>query len=133
MAGAMSNYLEEKILNAIFRNQTFSSPTDVYIGLYTSDPTDNDSGTEVTGGGYVRQKITFNAPTQVSGKAQLVNATDIKFPIATGAWGTVTHIALRDANVSGNLLFYGAISTPKTISVDDQLIFQAGDIKISLD
>lgn len=130
---AISNYLEEAVLNAVFRNQSYSSPTNIYVALYTSDPTDADSGTEVSGGGYGRQLITFNAPTQISGKAQIVNAADIKFPIATGTWGTVTHIGLRDANVSGNLLFYGPLSTPKTISVDDQLVFGAGDLKISLD
>lgn len=130
---SMSNYMEEKIINAILRATSYTSPGSVYLALYQTDPTDADSGTEVSGGGYARQLIAFNAPTQVNGKATAVNSAEIRFPVATGSWGTVTHVGIRDASVAGNLLFYGPLNTSKSISIDDQLVFAAGDIKITLD
>jgi len=59
----MSNYLENALINATLRNTSYTSPATVYLALYTSDPTDADTGTEVTGNAYVRQSITFGAPS----------------------------------------------------------------------
>jgi hypothetical protein len=125
---SMSDYLENKILNAVLRNTAYTSPSQVYIALFTSDPTDAGTGTEVNGGGYARQPITFNAPSN----GQVTNAADILFPVATASWGTVTHIGIYDAASGGNLLFHGALTASKTISTDDQLKIAAGDISISL-
>jgi hypothetical protein len=130
---SMSNYAEEKILNAMCRATSYTSPGSVYICLYLTDPTDSDSGTEVSGGGYARQLIAFNAPVQTNGKATIVNSAEIRFPVATGSWGIVAHVGVRDASVAGNLLFFGPLNTSKSISIDDQLVFSAGDIKITLD
>jgi hypothetical protein len=125
---SMSDYLENAILNAVLRNTAYTSPSQVYIALFTSDPTDAGTGTEVTGGGYARQQITFNAPSN----GQVTNSADILFPVATASWGTVTHIGIYDASTGGNLLFHGALTTSKTISTDDQLKIAAGDITITL-
>jgi hypothetical protein len=125
---SMSDYLENALLNAVLRNTSYTSPSQVYIALFTSDPTDAGTGTEVTGGGYARQPITFNAPSN----GQVTNAADILFPVATASWGTVTHIGIYDAASGGNLLFHGALTTSKTISTDDQIKIAAGDITITL-
>jgi hypothetical protein len=125
---SMSDYLENAILNAVLRNTSYTSPSQVYIALFTSDPTDAGTGTEVTGGGYARQPITFNAPSN----GLVTNSADILFPVATASWGTVTHIGIYDASTGGNLLFHGALTTSKTISTDDQLKIAAGDITITL-
>ena len=53
----MSNHLENALINAVLRNTSYTSPTTTYLALYTSDPTDADTGTEITGGSYVRQAI----------------------------------------------------------------------------
>jgi hypothetical protein len=50
----MSNYLEDALINATLRNTSFTSPAVVYLGLYTSDPTDADTGTEVSGNAYAQ-------------------------------------------------------------------------------
>jgi hypothetical protein len=125
---SMSDYLENALLNAVLRNTPYTSPSQVYVALFTSDPTDAGTGTEVSGGGYARQPVTFNAPTN----GQVTNAVDILFPVATASWGTVTHIGIYDAQTGGNLLFHGALTTNKTISANDQLKIAAGDLSISL-
>jgi hypothetical protein len=126
---SMSDYLENALLNAVLRNTPYTSPSQVYVALFTSDPTDAGTGTEVSGGGYARQPITFNAPSN----GQVTNAADILFPIATASWGTVTHVGIYDAQTGGNLLFSGALTTSKTISANDQLKIAAGSLSISLD
>ncbi|MHA6484462.1 phage tail fiber protein [Paenibacillus sp. strain BS8-2] len=131
--GAMSNYLETAILNAVFRNTAFTSPSTVYLALYISDPTEADSGTEVTGGSYARQSVAFSAPTQVSNKATISNSADITFPIATANWGTVSHVGLRSASTGGNLLYYGPVTNARSILSNDQLKFLAGELVLDLD
>lgn len=126
---SMSDYLENALLNAVLRNTPYTSPSQVYVALFTSDPTDAGTGTEVSGGGYARQSVTFNAPSN----GQVTNAADILFPVATASWGTVTHVGIYDAATGGNLLFSGALTTSKTISANDQLKIAAGSLSISLD
>lgn len=130
--GAMSNYLETALLNHVFRNTAYTSPTTVYVALYTSNPTDADTGTEVSGGAYARQAVTFTAPTQVSDKATIKNASEIVFPVATASWGTITHVGIRDAATVGNLLYHGALTTPKTIEAGDQFRFLANELILDL-
>lgn len=130
---SMSNYLEEAILNAVFRNVAFTSPATTYLALYTSDPTEADTGTEVTGGAYVRRAVTFSAPTQVANKATISNSAEIQFPEATAAWGTVTHVGLRSALTAGNLLYYGPVSNARSILANDQLRFKIGELILDLD
>lgn len=125
---AISNYLENKLIDHVLRNTVYTPPATIYLALYTSDPTDAATGTEVSGGAYARQVIAFNAPTD--GVAS--NSAEILFPVATANWGTITHIALMDAATLGNTLFYGALTLSKTISTNDQLKINIGDISVTL-
>lgn len=128
MMAAMSDYLENAILNTTLRGQARTPPATVYLALYTSNPTDAGTGTEVSGGGYARQTITFSAPTN----GVSASSADVLFPIATAGWGTVTHIGVFDASTSGNLLYHGQLTNSKTIATDDQLKIATGDISVTL-
>lgn len=129
MAYAFSDYLENALLNATLRGVAYTAPTTVYVALFTSDPTDAATGTEVAGGAYARQSITFNAPTAGSTS----NSADVLFPIATAAWGTITYLAVFDAATGGNMLYSGQLTTAKTIATDDQLKLAAGNVTVTLD
>jgi len=124
----MSNYLENALINATLRNTSYTSPTTVYLGLYTSDPTDADSGTEVTGNGYARQAITFGAPSN----GVTSNTAAIEFPQATGSWGTVTHIGIEDALTGGNLLYHSPLDASKTIATGDVFRVAIGSLSVTL-
>lgn len=123
-----SNYLENAVINAVLRNTSYTSPTTVYVGLYTTDPTDADSGTEVSGGSYARTSVTFDAPS--NGVTQ--NTADLTFPTATASWGTVTHIGLHDASSGGNLLFHTALDTSKAIDSGDIFKITTGNLTVTL-
>ena len=123
-----SNYLENAVINAVLRATTYTSPTTVYVGLYTTDPTDADTGTEVSGGSYARTSVAFDAPS--NGVTQ--NTSDITFPTATASWGTVTHIGIHDASSAGNLLFHTALDTSKAIDSGDIFKITTGNLTVTL-
>ena len=125
----LSNYLENKLLDHVLRNQSFTSPTTVYVGLYTSDPSDDNSGTEVSGGSYARQIL--NVTTATGGI--VTSSADVTFPQATAQWGTISHIGLLDALSSGNLLMHTPLTTSRAVEVGDVLKIATGSLTASLD
>ena len=124
----MANYLENALINAVLRNTSYTSPTTTYLALYTSDPTDADTGTEITGGSYVRQAITFGSPSNGTS----TNSAAVEFPQATADWGIISHVAIRDAVTSGNLLFHTALDASKTINNGDVFKITAGNLSVQL-
>lgn len=124
-----TNYLEAKLLDHVLTNTSFSSPTTVYAGLFTVAPDDSGGGTEVSGGSYARQAMSFSA---ASGGATTTDA-DINFPQATADWGTVVAVGIHDAVTSGNLLMYTDLTTSKAIATGDILKISSGSLTVSLD
>jgi hypothetical protein len=124
----MSNYLENALINAVLRNTSYTSPTTTYLALYTSDPTDADTGTEISGGSYARQAITFGAPSNGTS----TNSAAVEFPQATADWGIISHVAIRDAVTSGNLLFHTALDASKTINNGDVFKITTGNLSVQL-
>ena len=124
----MSNYLENALINVTLRNTAYTAPTTVYLALYTTDPTDADTGTEVSGGSYARQSITFGAPSN----GVSTNSAAIEFPQATGSWGTITHVGIRDALTTGNLLYHTPLDASKTIASGDIFKIASGSLSVTL-
>jgi hypothetical protein len=126
---AMSDYLENKVLDHILGTTAYTQPTTVYVGLSTASFADDNSGTELSGSGYARVSASFNAAA--SGSAD--NSAAIEFSAATGSWGTVSHFGIFDASSAGNLLIHGSFTTAKVIGSGDILKITAGDLDISAD
>jgi len=124
---AMSDYLENEILDHILGTGAYTMPSTVYIGLSTGSFGDDNSGTELSGNGYARQLVTFDAA--VSGTAD--NTGAIEFSAATASWGTVSHFGLFDASTGGNLLIHGVFAVPKLIDSGDILKIAAGKLDIT--
>jgi len=124
----MSNYLENALINATLRNTTYTSPATVYVALFTSDPTDAGSGTEVSGGSYARTAVTFGAPSN----GVTTNSAAVEFPQCTSSWGTVGWIGIMDASTSGNLLYHTALDASKTIDTGDIFKISTGNLSVTL-
>lgn len=124
-----SNYLEAQLLNHVLRATPYSSPSAVYVALFTVAPTESGGGTEVSGGSYVRQTVTFSAPAPDS----VSNTADVTFPIATADWGDVEAFALFDQPSSGNMLYFADLTAPRTINTSDQFRFPAGQLIVTED
>lgn len=124
---AMSDYLENEILDHILGTGAYTMPTTVYVGLSTGSFNDDNSGTELTGSNYARESISFGAAA--SGTAS--NDAAVEFNAATGSWGTVSHFGVFDALTSGNLLIHGALTASKVIEAGDILKIAIGDMDIT--
>ena len=132
---AMSDYLEDILLEMVLNSVVYSEPAAVYISLHTGSPADaNDGANEVsTGGGslYARQASGVWTVSGVATKA--TNAAEVTFPVAGASWGTVSHIGIYDAATTGNLLFHGALTASKVVNVDDQVEFPIASLGVTLD
>ena len=136
--GAFTDFLEGKLIDELFRGIDMAPPATLYVGLFTAMPTDvGTDGTEVSGGGYARVAVpadiaNWGAPT--AGDGTTSNLNDIVFPAPTANWGQVVGWGIWDAAANGNLLFYGSLTTPKTINNGDPAPkFTAGSLQVTLD
>jgi hypothetical protein len=128
---AMSDFLENALLQAVFQNTSYTSPTSVYVALYTAAPSDSGGGTEVVGGSYARVQVLAANWTTSGTATRVTNDNVITFPTATADWGIVSHVGLFDA-LAGNLLFHGALDAPRTVNSADTFKIAAGSIGITL-
>jgi len=124
----LSNHLENALINATLRNTSYTSPAAVYAALFTTDPTDAGTGTEVSGGAYARTSITFGSPSN----GVTTNSADVTFPTCTAAWGTVTHMGIFDASTSGNLLYHTPLDASKTVDSGDIFKISSGNLSVTL-
>lgn len=156
MAGNLSNTAEEKILlSSVGKAASSWPPTGVWCALFTAAPSDTAFGTEVSGTGYARVQVTssttisvfgtydsttgsiknngtYNASTTLSSGGSGI----ITFATAQASWGTVTHVALLDSSTgtaASNVIWYGQLTTPKTVNNGDTVSFAASDLVLSLD
>jgi hypothetical protein len=127
MAGNLTNYLENKLIDHFLGTTSYTMPDDVYIALFTVAPADAGGGTEVTGGSYARQIATFSGAS--SGATS--NDSNIDFEDMPAA--TTVAIGIFDALTSGNMLLYGTLTTNKTTDAGDTLRIATGDLDISID
>lgn len=130
-ATAMSDYLENKLVDTFLRGQSYTMPTTVYVALATSTGSDSACGTEVSGGSYARVSVTSSlanwAGTQSAGSTVASTGTGgttsnnnaITFASPTANWGTISEVCIFDASTSGNLLFRTALTTSKTVNNGD--------------
>ena len=102
--------------------------TTSYLGLFSSDPTDADSGTECSWTNYARQSIAFGTISNGS----VSNSGTITFPAVVGADVTVTHIGIYDAATSGNLMYHTALDASKTLSAADVMSVAAYGVSVTL-
>ena len=123
-----SNYLEYKILDHVLATTAYAAPSAVYLSLHYTSPGENDSGTEVSTGGYAREEVSFNS---ASGCSATGPTTDKEFTASGAAWNVVSHFGIYDASSSGFLLYYGALSAPKDITDGDSIRFVADSITIT--
>lgn len=153
---ALSDFFENKLIDFLLRGQALgitgataasgTGPATTYVALFTANPSDNGGGTEVTGGSYARVAVTSSlanwAGTQSSGSTTASSGTSgttsnnssITFPAPTANWGVITGFGVYDASTGGNLLFYGALTTNKTVNNGDAApSFPAASLSLQLD
>ena len=154
---AASDYLERKVLDHVLRNATnnFNAEDTIYVALFADSGslastalesgTSSTSGTsnwgyyEINNANYVRQAVTFAVAATAGATTSSASNATVTFPVAGANYNTagstgqvVTHLAIMDAETAGNVLFYGALTTSKTVSSGDQFTISSGNLSVSL-
>lgn len=130
MAGSFANFAENKVLDHLCGDTSWTMPT-TYIARYTVAPTDAGGGTEVSGGTYARVALSGKFGAAASGSK--TTTADILFPEATSNEGTTVAIAILDASTAGNFLAWGDVAVSKAVASGDQAKIAAGNLTITLD
>jgi hypothetical protein len=127
----LTDFAENKVIDALLRNQAIGTPATYHVALFTAAPSDTGGGTEVSGGAYARVAVAASlanfSGTQGAGTTAASSGTGgtvsnnnaITFPSPTANWGTVTHFGLFDAASAGNLWIWGPLTISKTINNGD--------------
>jgi hypothetical protein len=129
---ALSDFLENKVLDQLFGATAYTAPATLHFALFTTAPSDSGGGVEVSGNAYTRaafSNTTSNWPSATGGSKS--NNAQITFPAATGSWGSVVGIGIFDAASGGNLLFWTTIPSRSVVSGDVPR-FAAGGVTITL-
>lgn len=134
---ALTNYLENKLIDHIFQSTAFTSPATLYVALFTA-VTDGEAGTvtEVSGGSYARVAVTANLSNwsdATGNNGTTSNVNTVTFPAATADWGTVTHFGIYDASTAGNLLIYATLTASRNITNGSTPSFAAGALTVQID
>lgn len=129
---AMTNYMETKMLNAM-RGTAEAAPVSVWVGMFLSNPGESGTGgTEVSYEGYVRQQLQLTAPTASGNTVGCTNSEALVFPTPPGSSGTVTHVAVFDAQTGGNMLCYAALNNNIVLTSETSPRIQSGNVQLSL-
>jgi hypothetical protein len=125
----MSNYLEGKLVEHTFRNVAYTSPTTVYLALFTAlTDAEAGTGTEVSTGGYARQAITFGAHSN----GAVLNSSPVSYTASGANYGTVTHAGVFDASSAGNALTtIKALASSRVVNDGDTLTFATSAISVT--
>lgn len=144
-AGALTDYAENKIVDAVLRGQAIGAPATFYIGLDTGACTETGGGTEVTGGSYARVAVTSSlanwAGTQAAASTTASSGTGgttsnngvITFTTPTAGWGTVVSVRWWDAASAGNAWICSTLTLGKTINSGDAVTFPAATLTFQID
>ena len=131
-----STYLQTARLNQALRGIVLIPPTNTYVALFTSDPTDADlTANETTGAWYARlaagTSTGWAAPTAAAGGGmQSSNLNQLTFPAVTGAQITITHVAVFDAATGGDMMYHAALAQAKILQVGDVLQFAPSELVV---
>ena len=131
MAGSLSSYLQNALLDHLFDQSSFSIP-DIYISLHVSTPGEYGTGELFFTDGYARVYTYFDDWLLVA-SGMIQNYNTIAFPMATGYWSYVSYFGMYDHATSGNFLAYGLISPSMEVMFGDVAKFEPYSLTVTLD
>ena len=140
-----TNAFETSFLQHVFNNAAISNIGDasglpaaatvgsLYVALYTAAPGEAGGGTEANFTGYARQAVARSAGGWTVSGNQVSNTAAITYPECTGGSNTVTHFAILTAVTSGDMLFYGTLTTSRAVTSGVTVEFAIGALTVTED
>ncbi len=126
MADNLTNTAETNALNWLTGNSTTAPTAPLKLRLMTANGNDTTGGTQVTGGSYTSQTVTFSAAS--SGSTS--NSADVTFTGMPSA--TVTGAEIWDSAGTPVRWWYGALNANKVVAADDTFVVLAGELTLTL-
>jgi hypothetical protein len=118
--------LANALLNLLLRSVPYNPPAEWWIGLLTTMPGSNGSGSvEVAGGGYARRPVAFG----VAADRSAVNSIQATYPQATASWGTVIGIAFYETETGGSPKLWDDVA-PLAVSAGSQPRIEATGLTV---
>jgi hypothetical protein len=137
-----SNYLETKIVEWLYGVAMPTAPTTLYVALFSSDPTDANTGTEITStitGAATRTAVanaawtTTTATTTLDAKIQNNAEITITNNSTNSTNVNATHFGVFDSSTgSNNLLFHGQLASTVTITPGSNIKFAPNSITLTV-
>jgi hypothetical protein len=143
----ITKYLEKRLLQQSVGVTTTGWVSTTYIGLFSVSPTveylgsnSTNIGTELTntsanGYGTTRQSIAWNLAVDnndTTNSSKINNSTNPSWT-AGAVWPTVTTVGIFDGSGSGaNLLWFGPLSSPVTLSATDNFTIPINSLTLTL-
>jgi len=132
MAGSKTNYAEQKLLDLLMGNQSYTPGANSVLALYTVAPGETGGGTEANYAGYARKTVTNDLTTWPSANPKL-NGIELAFPTATGdQTGNIVGVGLFES-AGVNMIAYATLTTAKPVLNGDTPRFPAGSLSFSED
>ncbi|MCI5526486.1 MAG: hypothetical protein PUI40_07585 [Oscillospiraceae bacterium] len=129
ITGSMSDAYKTKVLN-VLRGTNCDGFTP-YLALFNGNP--ENTGAELSGGGYSRVALSFGAPEEQSaGQMMITTAAQAATARATANQGTWAYTAIYDAASNGQPAYYAARSTPKEMRKGLIVIIAAGNLSLAM-
>ena len=127
---SLSNYGEDLLANWMRGSANMPAAATPYLALFSDNPGDNNTGTEVTTSirASGRIAVSFGAPTN----GVIANNTEIDLGQSENDV-SVTHFGIYDAQSGGNLIAHGALSSSRSILTSDEVKWSAGALVITID
>lgn len=134
MAGRMSQYLANSLLDHALGGAAYTPAATVYFAIFTTIPSATDSGAvEPASGSYARPSATNNSGLWAAAASRAKTTVAIAtFATPTGAWGSAVGVGIYDAVSAGNLLWSWSLQFPITIQTGNAVSFMIGDLNVSI-
>jgi len=133
----LTDYAENILIDAMFRNTTLSRPAAWWMALSTTTPTDAGTNvTEPTDTNYARQSLDTGAASEWSdpaGGSATDNTPALVWPAADTGFGVLTHVVFYDAVTGGNAWFWKALASAVTVNAGEVFQFPAGALDAAFD
>lgn len=134
MAGSISDYAENKLIDHLMGKTSFTMPSTVYAALCTTTPTDASTGStivEATYTGYARKQIA-GADLNAAAAGVMTNLNAIVFAACTAGTSTVVGVAICDALTVGNMLAWSDVTSHVIDTSNTPATIAAGALSITL-
>lgn len=128
---AFSNYLEDQITGWI-AGTSMTAPTATFVQLFNGDPTDAGTGGTALYGRLSVASGSGSWTRGTGGNGTITNASAFTITSSATASGSASYVAVWDASTAGNLLFYGLLTSAKTIASGDEVKFTSGTLTLTI-